>query len=101
MGGWVRDSPSTRMGHWGLQLRSFSARIGHHEPSTRYSISSASSHSLRILERSLGTEGDTGELILRPAEPHPAPPDSGGMLTKPLSSLQKKFHESTSQAPVI
>lgn len=57
VGGRARDSPSTRMGHWGLQLRSFSARIGHHEPSTRYSISSASSHSLRILERSLGTEG--------------------------------------------
>lgn len=54
--GGLADSPSTRMGQWGLQLCSRSARIGHHEPSTRYSISSASLHSLRILERSLGGE---------------------------------------------
>lgn len=59
-GGCVRDSPSTRMGPCGLQLGSFSARIGRQEPSAKNSISSASSHSLRIFDSSLWAPQGTG-----------------------------------------
>lgn len=90
------------MGHWGLQLRSFSARIGHHEPSTRYSISSASSHSLRILERSLeGRGADSWAGRAAPSPPRPAArAQAGCSLNKPLPSLQKRFKDSTHQGLV-
>lgn len=96
----ARHSPSTRMAPCGLQLRSFSARIGHHEPSTRYSISSASSHSLRIFERSLGRGGQLTTRLGVPRPPNsPALPSFWMPPGTSHFSLQQQLHRPDYRGP--